>query len=232
MNTYLLELRMRRALGRFRPLDAPILVCEDLRVAYVPVPKAANSSIRIALLQAMGHKVDRTTRIHEVTRPMLVPASRFLARSRDDWFFFTTVRDPTSRAISAWKNKLAEPDEIFGPLRRMGVTSRLDFEQFLEVCAKWPAWALNDHFMPQNLLLSRPLQAPDLKVFHFESLSDDWHMIADALEVRGAAVRPVLGRANASRRDCSRDAPVSQAARRLLGRIYGDDYDTFGYDRP
>jgi hypothetical protein len=114
----------------------------------------------------------------------------------------------------------------------MGVTSRLDFDQFLEVCAKWPAWALNDHFMPQNLLLSKPLRAPDLKVFHFESLSHDWHMIADALEVRGAVVRPVLGRANASRRDCSGDAPLSQAARRLLGRIYGDDYETFGYDRP
>ena len=103
MNSYLLELRIRRALGRFTPLDAPVLALEELKVAYIPVPKAANSSVRSALMASIGNENAELLGIHKSARSMLQPASKFFSKPRADWYVFTVVRNPSSRARSAWQ---------------------------------------------------------------------------------------------------------------------------------
>jgi len=135
MNNYLLELRIRRAFGRFEPLDAPVLALEELKVAYIPVPKAANSSVRSALMASIGNEdaeLLSVQELHSSTRSMLQPASKFFSKPRADWHVFTVVRNPSSRARSAWQNKLIDPPEIFGPLKRMGIRYRMSFEDFLK----------------------------------------------------------------------------------------------------
>jgi hypothetical protein len=231
MNSYLLELRIRRALGRFTPLDAPVLALEELKVAYIPVPKAANSSVRSALMASIGNENAELLGIHKSTRSMLQPASKFFSKPRADWYVFTVVRNPSSRARSAWQNKLIDPPEIFGPLKRMGIRDRLSFEDFLKTCADWPSWALNDHFMPQSLYLSTVLKFSDLSVLHVETLSQDWPKLRDELIARGATSSPLtLGRKNAS---AAHETPeVSEIARKTLNSLYGKDYDAFDYDRP
>lgn len=227
---HLLELRTRRMMGRLRPYDAPVLVCQPIKTAFVPVPKAANSSIRVALLQAMGRHVDEHTCIHELTRKMLVPSVQFFSVPREDWYIFTVVRDPGTRAKSAWRNKLIECDEVFHPLRRMGIDKKIDFPEFLDAIAAWPDWALNDHFKPQSLHLARPLQAPNLKIHKFERLSQVWPEVASELEVRGADRVPDLGRKNASKEAVQPYFDPELAT--LLRQIYGKDYDKFGYSKP
>jgi hypothetical protein len=234
MNSYLLELRIRRALGRFRPLDAPVLVLEELKVAYVPVPKAANSSVRSALMASIGNEVAEllsVQELHNSTQSMLQPTSAFFSRRRADWYVFTVVRNPSTRARSAWQNKLIDPPEVFGPLKRMGIRERLSFDDFLQTCANWPSWALNDHFMPQSLYLSKVLDLPDLDILHVETLSQDWPMLRDKLIARGASSPPsALGHKNASTIDETPETSVG--ARKTLNAIYGKDYDRFGYERP
>ena len=230
INSYLFELRLRRALGRFRPLETPVLPLDGPRVAYVPVPKAANSSLRTALMTAVGREDAVTAGVHRTTRALLQPAQAFFAQDRPDWFVFTVVRDPVARALSAWRNKLIEPDEIFRPLRRMGVTERLSFEDFLGVCLDWPDWALNDHFMPQSLYLSQVLERPELQVLHVETLAQDWRRVRDALRAGGANPQETLGRHNATRLAVRPD--LTQKARDLLNRVYDKDFTNFGYKRP
>lgn len=231
MNSYLLELRIRRALGRFTPLDAPVLALEELKVAYIPVPKAANSSLRSALMASIGNENAELLEIHESTRSMLQPASKFFSKPRADWYVFTVVRNPSSRARSAWQNKLIDPPEIFGPLKRMGIRDRLSFEDFLKTCADWPSWALNDHFMPQSLYLSKVLNFSDLAVLHVETLSQYWPKLRGELIARGATSSPLtLGRKNASA--AHETLEISEIARKTLNSLYGKDYDAFDYDRP
>lgn len=230
INSYLFELRLRRALGRFQPLETPLLALDSPRVAYVPVPKAANSSVRTALMTAVGREDAVAAGVHRSTRALLWPAPAFFAQDRSDWFVFTVVRDPVARALSAWRNKLIEPDEIFRPLRRMGVTERLSFEDFCAVCRDWPAWALNDHFMPQSLYLSQVLDRPELQVLHVETLAQDWPRVRDALRTGGAHPQEALGRHNAARQAV--DPDLTQEARRLLRQIYKKDFEVLGYEAP
>lgn len=230
INSYLLELRLRRALGRFRPLETPVLALDGPQVAYVPVPKAANSSLRTALMTAVGREDAVAAGVHRSTRALLRPAPAFFAQDRSEWFVFTVVRDPVARALSAWRNKLIDPDEIFRPLRRMGVTERLSFEDFLGVCLDWPDWALNDHFMPQSLYLSQVLDRPELQVLHVETLAQDWPRVRDALRAGGAHPQETLDRRNTTGQRPG--AELTQRARARLVRLYGADFDRFGYDRP
>jgi hypothetical protein len=230
LNTYLFELRLRRALGRFRPLDAPVLALDELRVAYIPVPKAANTSVRSALMASIGREDIVATGVHRSTRSLLQPSTRFFAKDRKDWFIFTVVRDPTARALSAWRNKLIDPDEVFRPLQRMGVKEKLSFEEFLRVCSDWPDWALNDHFMPQSLYLSKVLDRPDLNILHVETLAQDWPRVREVLRNGGADPRESLGVHNTSRSTC--DTDLTPGARRLLNQVYDKDYKRFGYTRP
>ena len=125
INSYLFELRLRRALGRFRPLETPVLPLDGPRVAYVPVPKAANSSLRTALMTAVGREDAVTEGVHRTTRALLRPAQAFFAQDRPDWLVFTAVREKVARGLSAGRNKLNEPDESWRPLSRMVVTERL-----------------------------------------------------------------------------------------------------------
>ena len=230
MRPYLLELALRRAIGRYRPFDASVLVCERFKTAYFPVPKAANSSIRLALLQAMGNETQGIGDVHGVTRSMLWTSSRFFSEPRDDWFMFTVVRDPTTRARSAWRNKLIESDPIFPVLKRMGITEKIDFTEFLDVCADWPTWALNDHFMPQSLTLSQPLSHPGVKVFRFETLATDWAEIASTIKERGAETCPELPHKNSTKKPGP--ATMDARTRELLNRLYDIDYSRFEYAQP
>ena len=229
-NFYLLEQRLRRALGRFRPLDARILALDGAKVAYIPVPKAANTSLRSALMAAVGRDDVVAAGVHKSTRSLLQSAQGFFAQDRSDWFVFTVVRDPVARALSAWRNKLIEPDEIFRPLRRMGVKEKLSFEDFLRVCRDWPEWALNDHFLPQALYLSKVLDRPELTILHVEALAQDWPRVCAALRAGGANPQETLGRHNAARQAAPPE--LTQKARTLLNQIYDKDFERFGYERP
>jgi len=230
MNSHLLELGIRRALGRYRPAEVSVLPFPDLKVAYLPVPKAANTAIRSALMRSVGRPEVLAQGVHKSTKALLAPAARFFETPKDDWFIFTVVRNPTERTWSAWKNKLIDPDEIFRPLQRMGIRDRLSFEDFLAVCAGWPTWALNDHFMPQARFLAPALERPGLHVFRVEDLAEDWARVRREMADRGAPEDCTLGHENASKAKVTKE--VSGRARDLLNQLYGTDYDRFGYDRP
>lgn len=226
----LLEIWFNRAIGKRDLTDAPVLAFDEYKVAYLPMPKAANTSIRTALLpylsvEDQGHSKD----IHNRTRSLLEPSSSFFKRANSDWYVFTVVRDPSSRAKSAWRNKLIERDPIFVPLQRMGIKERIEFEPFLRKCSAWPQWALNDHFMPQTMLLDRASKSGLLNVFHFENLSDDWLVIKSELAKRGMTEVADLKKLNTTAKAADQ---FTVAELDLLADLYGTDFKELGYDLP
>ena len=107
------------------------IVVEDVRVLYVPVPKAATTSILSALARVAGLDLRRRLRSRklEVTRSQTIhdgslwgPEHRLGARDEeelgwilgsDDWFRFTVVREPVRRLWSAWVSKVLVRDPRF-----------------------------------------------------------------------------------------------------------------------
>jgi len=101
------------------------VVIPDLKVLYLPVPKAGCTSLLWLLVDLAGLDRERFLRstTREVTLSMTVhdlwmwgrdglrlsdlsDADREAAFASDAWFRFTVVREPASRLWSAWQSKL------------------------------------------------------------------------------------------------------------------------------
>ncbi len=112
-----------------RHVDNRTVVFPDLRVLYVPVPKAGCTAMLWALATAAGLEEERfyASHVREVSRSLTIhdlgrwPEEFLFSRlddekkaeilAADDWFRFTVVRDPFRRVWSAWQSKvlLSEP---------------------------------------------------------------------------------------------------------------------------
>jgi hypothetical protein len=100
------------------------VVLDDVRLVYVPVPKAGSTAILWTLADLAGVSADDFVRSRklEVTRALTVhdvsawgPTHRLGERSAeeiewmlrsDEWFRFTVVREPVRRVWSGWVSKV------------------------------------------------------------------------------------------------------------------------------
>lgn len=216
-----------RVLGKTEA-DPRALVLEPARTLYIPVPKAANSSARLALCPVLG--IDPAS-VTEVQKDPRLPTARFstLAAARDpDWFMFTIVRDPWTRAYSGWYDKVVRMGVQLRALQAMGLEPGDDFETYLAALARWPRRMLNDHFIPQADLLADPLATGRLTVLKSETIAEDWPGVADRIAATGAPRPDAVGHRNAS--GAGRAPAFSPRAQDLIRRLYANDFLTFGYD--
>jgi Sulfotransferase family len=159
------------------------VVFDDLRLAYVPVPKAASTTILGALFEVAGLRSEDRLRSRklEVTRALTVHdrlqwgAGHQLAgrgaielesilRS-DEWFRFTVVREPVRRIWSAWVTKVLVRNPLFvlmyggedlfpaPPSTARDVIE--SFRRFVAALPHRPEWS-DPHWSPQADLLGLP----------------------------------------------------------------------------
>lgn len=209
--------------------DTWTLLFPQHRIAYVPIPKAANSSIRAELLRLIGESPEAVRKIQAFDgfdKRLFSNCERLLT---PDWFVFTVVRDPYSRAASAYLDKVVSGDRPLNAMKAMGLRKSDSFERFLRLIHLWPASALNDHVMPQARLLSRPLRVPYLHVYKVENLQTDWPKIVDEIEkASGIRLRP-LERRNRSVADVPWQSLINERSASLIQRTYADDFRLFSY---
>ena len=98
-----------------RPLDKILIVHRPSRLCYVSVPKVANTFIKRMFWAAEGKHLSKDVSPH-VIKSRLVPyklASHFSDKELNTfladptWTTFSFVRDPFSRLISTYKNKIS-----------------------------------------------------------------------------------------------------------------------------
>jgi len=77
--------------------EARCLVFPEFKIAYVPIPKCANSSIRAALLPLIGIQPESIQKIQEFRGFEERNFKRFLKKENlDNWYVFCVVRNPYS----------------------------------------------------------------------------------------------------------------------------------------
>ena len=170
------HLRQRTPL-RVSMTDPWVLVFPEHKVAYIPIPKAANSSVRAALLPLIGKEPSEVNRIQAFQGFQKLRYSRFAGMRQSCWFVFTVVRDPYSRYASGYLNKLVTRKEVLRPLRRMGLKKGDSFARYMMLLKAWPQVALNEHFAPQAVLLGGAAK-DGLHISKMEELSQRWPEIA------------------------------------------------------
>jgi hypothetical protein len=103
---------------------------DELRLLFVPVPKAGSTALLWALAKAVGLRPEDFTRSRklEVTRSLAIhdmtlwgshrlqsrrPAEIASILASDEWFRVTVVRDPVRRLWSGWASKILVRDPRF-----------------------------------------------------------------------------------------------------------------------
>lgn len=209
--------------------DTWTLLFPRYKIAYVPMPKAANSSIRSELLRLIGEDPIAVTKIQAFAgfdKRMFSECSHLFT---PDWFVFTVVRSPYSRAASAYLDKVVSRDPPLKALRAMGLRQGDSFERFLRTIHLWPTSALNDHVMPQARLLSRPLKLSNLQVYRLEDLETEWPKIVENIEARSGIRLGSLERRNRALISIPWQSLINGKTALLIQRIYADDFHLFSY---
>lgn len=128
----------------------------DGTLAYIRIPKAANTSISYAMLvkkyPGLQEKAPDETQINFLTDVNLRRLS-----DADAKVFFTVVRNPFARLVSVYrdffeyadKQKFMYADYLFGILKQ-----DISFAEFVDRINKIPDRLKDQHFKPQHLFLS------------------------------------------------------------------------------
>lgn len=214
-----------------RKVDQGLHICRRYRTIYVQNPKAACSTIKLALQRAEradpGYEPE--TNIHDKPRsPLASPsdlsAEEFQALLRDG-VVFSFVRNPFDRVLSAYANKIVRPQKRGRFRERAGFAANdcPSFERFVDALATQDPAQFDPHWRPQtiNLLFD------DLtyhRIGRVETFDADWAQLAaetglpQTYERRGLKEeKPPLA-----------EAYTPRLARRVLD-IFRRDFEAFGY---
>jgi hypothetical protein len=240
-------------------VDTRGMAFHDLRVLYVPVPKAGCTAILWTLAEMSGLQANRfhTSFGREVSRSLTIhdlkawpPEFRFgnLPQEKkdeilaaDDWLRFTVVRHPFRRLWSAWQSKilLNEPQftEKFAaePWFPPSVDSADDvlkmFRQFLGALEENRDLVNADvHWAPQVPLTAYG-DLPYTYVGRVEKMGETVARMREHLESVTRAQLPDLPRANVAPLPYV-DELFDEADVKILGELFADDLREFEYDPP
>ena len=223
------------------------------RYVYVETPKAACTTLKhlVARLEGVAPDPDapwhhretrRDMRIHERQNfpiPTLLDLGpEFwdnLSQQTVDWFVFAMVRNPYSRLVSVFNNKVRAGEPGYRHLEaRFGDRApfagpRAAFAAFVkEIVADPAAIEADAHLRPQASLLM-PRLVPYRHIFKIEAMDKFAVVFADHLQRVAGLSLPQPGRHNAAGSDDWRSYYCNVTAE-IVSVVYREDFEYFGYD--
>ncbi len=197
-----------------------VAIWPEHQLLYLRIPKCGNSSVVASLPNP------------ELRR--LRPGK--LSSSFEDWTTFTFVRNPWSRLVSTYRQKVAAGattsrlrDGVFEGFREIGmpVYSGISFAEFCELACDFPDRATEKHLQSQSYVLIRQGKAVVKVVGRFETISDDWRRIASRAGVSVDLPKLNISNPEGSHyREYYRDSHLVN----LVGDRYAEDIANFDYD--
>lgn len=195
-------------------------------VTYLQNPKVATKTIESSLWQAYDGQAPINPHGAEGS-PFLGPMQ--LVRRLDQVCateFFTVARNPYTRFLSAFINKVERRGAWRKLSAQFGFTP--DFVPspavFLERLAEMSPWEVNHHFRPQHLNVLHGL-VPLTFVGHLERMS----LVATYLEGHGIGLREEARSRAPTRADSLMTERLDDATLCRLAEVYGRDFSVFGY---
>jgi hypothetical protein len=207
--------------------DQKVMWTPSLPIVYIGNPKCGSSTIKHSLKQTQaaeyiraGIAFERSEGPHEGDGCLKSRGLRPSACSHR--FVFSCVRNPFTRALSGYLDKVAPRKRMLYPeLRKRNVEN---FDQHLLALADFRSKRLNSHFRPQHINLDFPTINYDV-IFYLENLSalsDFFARISPEFNLETFAPRPRS--ANSKLRD-----HYTNRAVKLVQEIYAQDFSLFGY---
>lgn len=220
------------------------------RYVYVEVPKAGCGTMKATLggLEAARMGPWMVERVQDAphnrlaatpfVKPFQLPNDQLEeVLTSSDFRRFTVVREPASRVLSAYLEKIGQglkqsADIVDAVFERTGVRkdpADISFEEFLNVIADQPSRKQDPHWRRQADHLGIEFVDYDA-VIHLDQLDVSWTRIAELVGV------PALQEEFFCRNSTGASTRVGEfytpATLATVAQIYRDDYDRFGFTQP
>lgn len=193
------------------------LILKGFKAVYIPIPKAANTSIR-NLIENMGK---------------LVQTKKY---QKDKNFIFTFVRNPYDRIVSCYEDKRRKKDLLKGTNKFNNFFDKYDkiiekemtFKQFVKIVLKIPEHLSDHHIRSQHLFITdkKGNAIPDF-IGNIESLEKDFKKACNYI---GAKNTPEIKQKNKSKRKKDYREYYDEETRKLVEQRYKIDIEMFGYE--
>lgn len=141
------------------------IALHKLKLIYIPLPKCGNTLLKSEIARVCypeKNEFIHSKSFFEYIGPGL--ANRLVHKG--GYAMFCVVRDPAKRFQSAYRDKVRNKGDHFGPTISMGLNSKSTFDELISEVYNWPSLFLNDHFRNQVDLL----KGYDLNLIKFYDL--------------------------------------------------------------
>ncbi|WP_455217348.1 sulfotransferase family protein [Kaarinaea lacus] len=224
-------------------LDKMLIILPELKVVYTSIPKAANSTIKKCLWAASGVSIEGkniNSSIFKNPGPSR-PVSAFddgeleIIFHSDEWFRFSFVRNPYTRLLSAYKDKIlglgnTRKHNSFLKKIQWHSSQPPTFEQFITAITNQSDDAMDWHWMPQSRLIMADIIEYDF-IGKLESYNEDMRTVLTRLNTSPDIIDETLSVSlNKTRSKDDIESPISQATAELIQHRFPDDFKNFGYD--
>jgi hypothetical protein len=205
---------------------AAYLVHPQKPLYYIRIPKAGNTSIGRAFLEARFQYLPDLSATQVNLLCQAWQQNRFTA-SLKHFTGFTLVRHPLHRLVSVYRDFFEFPrDDFFiyqGYLFNI-LPQRLSFADFVQRVVSIPVRLLDGHLMPQHLLI-KPFQRPgfNVKIFKLEE-PEKWKDFLQAHQLNAF-------HDNASAFDYNYRQYYTPSVKKKALQLYGSDCRLFGYEQ-
>jgi hypothetical protein len=198
--------------------DTRVAVWEQHHLLYVRIPKSGNSSVLAAV---------------DGVRKCRMSAAR-ISRMDDRWTCFSFVRNPWSRLVSSYRQKVSVDatsrrivDGVYQGFvdKGMPIRANMPFEEFCEIVCEFPDKKIDKHLQSQAYRLIRKGKPIVSFIGKVEHMTADWKTVMDKVGLSNEM--PHLNRTSGQHysRYFTSDGLVNRIADR-----YADDIRYFEYD--
>lgn len=161
-------------------------------------------------------------------RPSALTAEK-VEEINDNYFVFSFVRNPFSRIVSCYHDKIARPGQFRELVSRFHFAKRdvnISFDEFLEFLSEEKNLYLDAHWAPQRDLLPFPLYRYNL-IGSVENMSRDLQSLMSRVDQHGLQVDYRPHATGASRKVTG----ITEAQAEKISQIYQGDFLLFGYSQ-
>lgn len=213
---------------------------DDIKAVYIPIPKVACTSIKLALQQSEEtYDEDSYDAYMDVHKNATINHERLSLYKLDDYFKFAFVRNPFDRLVSCYEDKVKKVTQHTGRyffdtdynnilIKRLFGNKfhhKMSFFEFAELVAKIPDVISDAHFRSQYSFLyikNKPIVDYTGKL---ENLADDWAPLTDKFNIKAPHIK------NKSERKDWKRYYTSTNITELVAERYRKDIKFFGYER-
>lgn len=218
-------------------VDARTMIDEEYKYAYFRIPKAANSYVVANLLrnqrtvdgELKQETVEAFKKSGAQTASSYFKSAKNFEFERDRLFKFTFVRDPYSRFLSAFRDKIVrhESPERQMVLKSLGAADDFDItqEQFAKFLEEGSALGSDAHWARQTDLLSMPIENFDF-VGRVENAAEDMSQILQSIY---SDPKPVNSFAPHATNAGDVLDSMDSSTKAIVRRLYAPDFEILGY---